>query len=430
MTTRYRVEYALKSHRRDSFIEWIKGLTATPFVLHAGSNNFFRIGDESKYAADARRKYAEIFSDVEELVGEQIYDQQVGYGGGTSRLKQMVPSIGVFFTPLPLERAFYVQDEKRAISQRRMVAPSFNDVRMILNTAQAMALSGGRHKVELITFDGDVTLYDDGQSLLPGDEIVSRLLGLLRRGIYVGVVTAAGYPDPSGKMYVERLGGLLEGIMNCQLLSPQLRSNLLIMGGECNYLFRLNGETGDLQFIPREDWAIPQMLSWSEADICEILDHGEKLLIKMLERLNLSARATIYRKQRSVGIIPREKKSIPREALEEIVLNAQNVLQALPVSQRVYFCAFNGGSDVWIDIGDKRYGVLSLQHYLNNITPVRTLHVGDQFASIGANDFKARLAANTVWVASPRETQEILDEILEYIEDADQRQNQIRQALS
>lgn len=425
MTTRYRVEYALKSHRRDSFIEWIKGLTATPFVLHAGSNNFFKIGDESKYAADARRKYAEIFSDVEDLVREQLYDQQLS-GVGSSRLKQMVPSIGAFFTPLPLERAFYVQDEKRAISNRRMVAPSFNDIRMILNTAQAMALSGGADKAQLITFDGDVTLYNDGESLLPGDEIVARLLGLLRKHIYVGVVTAAGYPDPSGKMYAERLSGLLEGIMNCPFLTPELRSNLLIMGGECNYLFRLDGETGELRFIPREEWAIPQMLEWTEADIVEVLDHGEKLLFKMLERLNLSARATIYRKQRSVGIIPRAKNSIPREALEEIVLNAQHVLQTLPVSQRVYFCAFNGGSDVWIDIGDKRYGVLSLQHYLNNIQPVRTLHVGDQFASIGANDFKARLAANTVWVASPSETREILDELLEYIDDAEQRENQIR----
>ena len=39
MTSRYRVEYALKSHRRDEFIEWIKGLLATPFVLHADDSH-------------------------------------------------------------------------------------------------------------------------------------------------------------------------------------------------------------------------------------------------------------------------------------------------------------------------------------------------------------------------------------------------------
>lgn len=32
ITTQYRVEYALKTHRRDQLIEWIKGLLAVPFV--------------------------------------------------------------------------------------------------------------------------------------------------------------------------------------------------------------------------------------------------------------------------------------------------------------------------------------------------------------------------------------------------------------
>ncbi|KAL5684532.1 hypothetical protein EMGR_006377 [Emarellia grisea] len=32
MTTRYRVEYALKSHRRDQLIEWIKVSTVTPYL--------------------------------------------------------------------------------------------------------------------------------------------------------------------------------------------------------------------------------------------------------------------------------------------------------------------------------------------------------------------------------------------------------------
>ncbi len=52
----------------------------------------------------------------------------------------LVPSIGSFFTPLYLEAAFIYQDKHRAISSRRFVAPSFNDVRLILNTAQIMAL--------------------------------------------------------------------------------------------------------------------------------------------------------------------------------------------------------------------------------------------------------------------------------------------------
>lgn len=41
----------------------------------------------------------------------------------------------------------------------------------------------------------------------------------------------------------------------------------------------------------------------------------------------------------------------------------------------------------------------------------KTLHVGDQFLSAGANDFKARLACTTAWIASPAETVQLLDEI-------------------
>ena len=111
------------------------------------------------------------------------------------RLKQLVPSIGTFFTKLPFERAFYVQDEKRAISARRLVSPSFNDIRLILNTAQTMSLVGGREPLKLVTFDGDVTLYEDGMSLTPDNPVVVRLLKLLESDIYVGIVTAAGYSE-------------------------------------------------------------------------------------------------------------------------------------------------------------------------------------------------------------------------------------------
>ena len=88
-------------------------------------------------------------------------------------------------------------------------------------------------------------------------------------------------------------------------------------------------------------------------------------------------------------------------------------------------CAFNGGSDVWVDIGDKALGVESLQKYIchdetvDHVCPIgksESLHIGDQFASLGANDFKARLSACTVWIASPRETVAILDDLIDFIE--------------
>jgi len=50
-----------------------------------------------------------------------------------------------------------------------------------------------------------------------------------------------------------------------------------------------------------------------------------------------------------------------------------------------------GGNDVFVDIGDKSWGVRACQRYFNGINPSKTLHIGDQFLSAGANDFKVSL---------------------------------------
>lgn len=111
-----------------------------------------------------------------------------------SKLRMLVPTAGPFFTRLPLEAAFKYQDRKRYISSRRFVAPSFNDVRLILNSAQTMAVTNGA--LQLATFDGDVTLYDDGQSLEHDSPVISRLLGkfFVRRLVSV---TLMSIPRPS-----------------------------------------------------------------------------------------------------------------------------------------------------------------------------------------------------------------------------------------
>lgn len=72
-----------------------------------------------------------------------------------------------------------------------------------------------------------------------------------------------------------------------------------------------------------------------------------------------------------------------------------------------------GGNDVFVDIGDKSWGVLACQRIFGGIPGSKTLHVGDQFLSAGANDFKARLACTTAWIANPLETCQLLDEIAE-----------------
>jgi IMP and pyridine-specific 5'-nucleotidase len=88
--------------------------------------------------------------DVEDLINDHIR-QHRSDALIPSKLKLLVPSVGTFFTPLPLHDAFKFQDSLRYISSRRFVAPSFNDIRVVLNTAQAMSLvKGGR--LELVTF--------------------------------------------------------------------------------------------------------------------------------------------------------------------------------------------------------------------------------------------------------------------------------------
>jgi len=139
MTTRYRVEYELKSHRRDLFIEWIKSLLAVPFVLH--SHHFEATGMEqdsgSATSLEARTRYAQCMHDVEELIRDHI-SRLNSEESQSSKLRLLVPSIGSFFTPLPLKEAFLLQDERRHISSRRFVAPVEDMIKTGLKYSHSM----------------------------------------------------------------------------------------------------------------------------------------------------------------------------------------------------------------------------------------------------------------------------------------------------
>ena len=312
----------------------------------------------------------------------------------------------MFFTPLPLEEAFKFQDGRRRISSRRFVPPSFNDIRLILNSAQLMSLVRNG-PLQLITFDGDVTLYDDGESLIPKNPVIERILNLLIEGIKVGIVTAAGYTDAS--KYYGRLFGLLEAIKNAVEQGKLSDPTVIIVGGESNYLFTFDATSEHLlTFVPRAKWMLEEMKAWSEHDITALLDVAEGALRECIENLGLAA--AILRKERAVGIVPLSEpnaRKFAREQLEETVLLTQQIVEMSPAGKFLPFCAFNGqsieaiyllltfsdafltgGNDVFVDIGDKSWGVLSCQRYLGGIEGSKTLHVGDQFLSAGANDFK------------------------------------------
>jgi IMP and pyridine-specific 5'-nucleotidase len=207
-------------------------------------------------------------------------------------------------------------------------------------------------------------------------------------------------------------------------LSPSQKQNLIIMGGEANYLFEFSPQAEHLLApVPRSRWLTPEMSRWAQSDIAALLDVAEAALRECVKNLRLPA--AVLRKDRAVGIVPDPAGTrIARESLEETVLVVQKILELSPVgrSRRVPFCAFNGGRDVFVDIGDKSWGVAVCQRWFGGgagdgmIKAENTLHVGDQFLSAGANDFRARSVGTTAWIASPVETVELLDELADLME--------------
>ena len=258
----------------------------------------------------------------------------------------------------------------------------------------------------------DIFLQDDGQSLTADNPVIPRILDLLARGTKVGIVTAAGYTE--AKKYYGRLYGLVEAIKYAvpsrQITNPEL----IVLGGESNFLFQLDTSSEYLlRYVKRREWLLPEMQQWTEEDIQALLNVAEKALRECISNMDLPA--SILRKERAVGIIPTSTAANPRkftrEQLEETVLVTQQVVEMSASARKIPFCAFNGGNDVFVDIGDKGWGVLACQRYLGGIEGSKTLHIGDQFLSAGANDFKARLACTTAWIANPGETVQLLDEL-------------------
>lgn len=219
------------------------------------------------------------------------------------------------------------------------MAPSFNDIRLVLNTAQVMGLVRER-RIRLVTFDGDVTLYDDGKSLLGSNPVIPRILRLLRSGTKVGIVTAAGYTDAS--KYYERLHGLLDAIASAFHRGDVANPELIVLGGESNYLFEFNTACPHLlQYIPRDQWMLDEMKLWTEEDVTALLDVAEGALRDCIANMHLQA--DILRKERAVGIVSTAGgHKIAREQLEETVLVTQQVLEMSDVGKRLPFCAFNG----------------------------------------------------------------------------------------
>lgn len=186
-------------------------------------------------------------------------------------MKQYVPQVGVFHTSLPMRKAFKIYDEKYAVSQRRHLPPTFNEVRHILNLAQVMALS---QSLSMISFDGDQTLYSDGGNFDDNEELAMGIIYLVKSGVKVALITAAGYGLNKEK-YEVRLGGLLEKFVSSDLSEEEV-GRFYVFGGECNYLFECaystDGSKCVLKPIQPEVWQAdhlsgPKPMHWPQHEV-------------------------------------------------------------------------------------------------------------------------------------------------------------------
>jgi len=386
--------FQVRSNRKDEFIDFIKAMLAPAFSLH--------MMERAPY----------IMAKIERLIERHRR-------GESRRLYKLVPTVGRFFTPLPLERAWVEYDNATRISDRTLVGISSSEIRHVLNLAQVIASTSEETRLRLVTFDGDKTLYEDGADFQAGSKLVVRLIKLLRQGLNICVVTAAGYPGKP-EMYEKRLEGLLQGFEVAHL-DADTAGRLMVLGGESNFLFRCEpvGEPGAEKYrfveVPTDEWATPaQRWCWREAK--RVLDIAQESMEDTVAKLHMQD-TVILRKDLAVGLIKSEEaraknKKLPREALDEVVLRVQSHLQEAQLSGMPIgpHCAFNGGQDAWVDVGNKYCGLLTLQSFLS-IAPEQCLHVGDQFTQVG-NDFATREAVPTIWVHTPEETGRVIKELV------------------
>ena len=257
-----------------------------------------------------------------------------------------------------------------------------------MNIAQ---LRGIAATIKLVTFDADGTIYQDGHHIEQDNTMIAEITTLMEAGCHIAIVTAAGYPGETVR-FEERVRGLLDHFRDIHM-PREVLSRFHIMGGECNYLLNVD-ENFRLQFVAPEGWMSPDMLAWEEESIAEILHDARWCLEDAAERLQVPVE--VIQKERAVGVVPTG--STIYEVLEEMAITVQMHLG----ERSVPFCAFNGGNDVFVDIGDNSHGLESLMRYVG-CRSGETLHVGDRF-TLSGNDSATRDVCAILWVACPEET--------------------------
>lgn len=62
-----------------------------------------------------------------------------------------------------------------------------------------------------------------------------------------------------------------------------------IVGGECNYLLRVN-DSYSLEFVDDKDWMSAMMLCWTKDNVKKLLDEAEMVLLSTAQHLRLPVR--------------------------------------------------------------------------------------------------------------------------------------------
>lgn len=130
--------------------------------------------------------------------------------------------------------------------------------------------------------------------------------------------------------------------------------------------------------MPYSEWKHHSPIDFTQENHAKaanlLLDIAERTLHHAVA--DLACRAEVVRKQRAVGVIPGGERGLERapqgsgakrirtEILEEFVARVREAVaqvgeQFAQDSERreppwhIPYCAFNGGSDVWVDVGNK-----------------------------------------------------------------------------
>jgi len=390
----------------------------------------------------------------------------------TSRLKQLVPTLSRFHTNLPLEEAWSRYDSKYCVSQRSHIPPSFHEVRHTLNLAQVMAIAENLEMI-CFDGDNTLYSDGGNFSHVPLAATICLLMEngvkvVLITAAGYGWDGAAYETRVRGLLDLFLSNGLSEEVM-ARFFVLGGECNYLLRCDASGRLVRVPDEEWQ-----GPQCAGPKPREWSEHACRTLLDVAEKSFRASMEDLKLRARlirkprgigiipggeAALVAKPVGHG-----SDKLKAEALDEVVLRVQHALrnacssnstsckgapsatsdtavastaaatstaasttaaasaakkppsaataaeEAGPSCLELPWCAFNGGRDAWVDVGNKSVGVQAMQAFLG-VSCSASLHVGDQFLHTG-NDVAARECCPCIWIVSPKETLKVLEILL------------------